>query len=1094
LAVWVLALGLVGPGSVSADWQNFRGATDGLADNQVLGILEAADGALWFGTPLGASRFDGVHWTTQRDSLPNLTVLSLAEDRTGAFWFGTANGGAVRFDGAHWTTFSSPGVLPSNQVEAILEDHAGDLWFGTPAGLVRYQRGSDHWTTYGTASGLVHLHAWRIVEDHDANLWIATPEGVSRLDSTRTVWQSFQANAEALARDSVLALAVDSTGAVWFGTDQGAFRYAAGAWSRYRYGGGLGDDVVTAILPERSGAVWFGGYYLGLSRFDGRVWRQYPRSSDGALGRILTLHRDRCGNLWVATSASGLYRYDGVAWRNWFSTSTTCPGRLAQSAPFQYVLGGNCVTGMLEDRRGALWFTTADGGAARCDTAGRWTPWRRGAVVRLSDSLAVAMEDRRGRLWFGSPGAGLAVLDSARTAWQAFTRASGLAGDTVCCMLQDLQGDLWFGTDTGVSRYDGAAWRNGLAGVEVLGIAEDPLERLWFRTSDGLYRLDAARTTWRRFGAADGLASDTVTAMLVMREGRVCAGSPLGLSMTDDGDSWTAVTSFGADHDSVVVALCEDHTGRLWVGLDGGAASLDGRSWTHFPRQTFPSTPIMALFEDDLHTLWGATYAGLVRYNGDTWRTYDSSGDGLATDLITGFLEDSQGHLWFASNGGLTEHEPDRVAPQSVLISSPAPLTASQDAEVVFGGGYGESSGLEYSRLVDGGAGSSWSSAVGWSGSGLADGGHLFSVSARDWSHNVDPTPAAYDWEVDATPPAAILSSPVFGQAVRGVLEVRGTAADARFRGYRVEARPVGATAWSLPIDSSAAPSSDTLLARWDTRGVAEGSYDLRLAVLDTLGLVGVGQVTVIVDNEAPWADVTSPARVSALSGGDVYTTLAEVHLYFPPRAFAQDATVSVTEAAPPPSAALPATARAITPGYDIAWSASELHKAATLEFLLPDSLLAGAGGVPVIWAGHGGEGWSQVGGTYDPVAGRIAAAIEGAARYAVVMDTPPAGGEGGIGGLAFTPRVFSPTGDFAARSVAISFTLARSGTTSVAVFNRAGRRVRQLASGLQLNAGANLVRWDGRDDDGRVVEDGLYLVGVEALGQMVKRPVAVVR
>jgi hypothetical protein len=44
------------------------------------------------------------------------------------------------------------------------------------------------------------------------------------------------------------------------------------------------------------------------------------------------------------------------------------------------------------------------------------------------------------------------------------------------------------------------------------------------------------------------------------------------------------------------------------------------------------------------------------------------------------------------------------------------------------------------------------------------------------------------------------------------------------------------------------------------------------------------------------------------------------------------------------------------------------------------------------------------------------------------------------------------------------------------------------------LGAGANLVRWDGRDDNGRVVEDGIYVVGVEALGEVLKRTVAVVR
>jgi hypothetical protein len=288
--------------------------------------------------------------------------------------------------------------------------------------------------------------------------------------------------------------------------------------------------------------------------------------------------------------------------------------------------------------------------------------------------------------------------------------------------------------------------------------------------------------------------------------------------------------------------------------------------------------------------------------------------------------------------------------------------------------------------------------------------------------------------------------------------------------------------------------AGDTLLASWDTRTAGEGDYDLRLAVLDTLGLLGLAQVTVIVDNAAPWADVTTPARVSALNGGDVYTTNQEIHLYFPPRAFPDDAVVSVTPAGPPPATALPPAAVAVTTGYGIAWSVGPLAKTATLEFALPDSLLLPADATPAIYLGHGDEGWTRLGGTFDASRRVIGAPIVGPGRYAIVLDAGAGSGTGGIDALELTPRVFSPSGGFASTSAAISFTLARPASTTVTVFNRAGRRVRSVMSGRPLGTGANLVYWDGRDDAGGVVEDGIYLVGVEALGEVRKRTVAVVR
>jgi hypothetical protein len=53
---------------------------------------------------------------------------------------------------------------------------------------------------------------------------------------------------------------------------------------------------------------------------------------------------------------------------------------------------------------------------------------------------------------------------------------------------------------------------------------------------------------------------------------------------------------------------------------------------------------------------------------------------------------------------------------------------------------------------------------------------------------------------------------------------------------------------------------------------------------------------------------------------------------------------------------------------------------------------------------------------------------------------------------------------------------------------------MREVVAGETLLPGANLVRWDGRDRDGGVVEDGLYMVTVEALGQTRRNALAVVR
>ncbi len=61
--------------------------------------------------------------------------------------------------------------------------------------------------------------------------------------------------------------------------------------------------------------------------------------------------------------------------------------------------------------------------------------------------------------------------------------------------------------------------------------------------------------------------------------------------------------------------------------------------------------------------------------------------------------------------------------------------------------------------------------------------------------------------------------------------------------------------------------------------------------------------------------------------------------------------------------------------------------------------------------------------------------------------------------------------------SAAIDFALARPGAVELAVYDVLGRRVRRLAAGQRMAAGAQSIAWDGRDDAGRPAWPGAYFV-----------------
>jgi hypothetical protein len=353
-------------------------------------------------------------------------------------------------------------------------------------------------------------------------------------------------------------------------------------------------------------------------------------------------------------------------------------------------------------------------------------------------------------------------------------------------------------------------------------------------------------------------------------------------------------------------------------------------------------------------------------------------------------------------------------------------------------------------------------------------------------------------FEVAATPPVPVVTSPVYRQPVSDTMVVRGTANALRFRSLRLDLRPAGASSWDPPeattIAQSQAPVTDGVLARLGTRALPDGDYELRLAVQDTLGLTGVARVQFIIDNVEPWAARTTPARVSALDGGDVYTTNREAHVYIPPRGLARDAVVHLDPLDPlTVPATLPDGAIRVAPGFAIGIEGVPLEKTSVLDLSVSGTTAPPGTRLTIYVAGEAGA-WRRLGGTTEAAGARIATPFSAAGSFAIFAAPGESSVAGGSLAVSLTPRVLSSRGSFANSSIQIGFVLARPGTVRVTIHNRAGRLVRVVMSGEELGPGTNLVGWNGQDEDHKPVEPGLYLVTVEALGETSTQTLGVVR
>ncbi|MFN8549417.1 MAG: FlgD immunoglobulin-like domain containing protein [Candidatus Eisenbacteria bacterium] len=77
--------------------------------------------------------------------------------------------------------------------------------------------------------------------------------------------------------------------------------------------------------------------------------------------------------------------------------------------------------------------------------------------------------------------------------------------------------------------------------------------------------------------------------------------------------------------------------------------------------------------------------------------------------------------------------------------------------------------------------------------------------------------------------------------------------------------------------------------------------------------------------------------------------------------------------------------------------------------------------------------------------------------------------------------------------STEIAFALPRATNVSLQIFDAAGRRIRELFT-REVNAGRHVVSWDGRNDQGREVESGVYFCRLVAGGQSSEQSVIRIR
>lgn len=141
----VAALGGLFLKPAGGDWHPVypRNAIRSWAPYDVRGVVFDSKDRLWFASPQGAGCEAG-DWLlfTGADGLPYNDFTTMTAGENGTVWFGTRMG-AIRYDGKNWEYREGRGWLPSDDVRSIAVNANGDGWFATAEGVGVIERRSE---------------------------------------------------------------------------------------------------------------------------------------------------------------------------------------------------------------------------------------------------------------------------------------------------------------------------------------------------------------------------------------------------------------------------------------------------------------------------------------------------------------------------------------------------------------------------------------------------------------------------------------------------------------------------------------------------------------------------------------------------------------------------------------------------------------------------------------------------------------------------------------------------------------------------------------------------------------------------------------
>jgi signal transduction histidine kinase/ligand-binding sensor domain-containing protein len=385
----------------------------------------------------------------------------------------------------------------------------------------------------------------------------------------------------------------------------------------------------------------------GLNKYDGysiTIFRHDPEDPNSLSdSRILSIFQDRAGALWVGTANGGLNKFD---------LGTNQITRYQNDPDDPNSLSNNQVLSILEDEDGELWVGTEYG---------------LNRFVKQTQNFVHYQNDPNNQ--------------------------QSLSGNSVQVIYQDHEGTLWFGTNDGLNRFypdkeQFAHFQNdpddeySLSHNSVRAIYQDSGGVLWIGTDDGLNKLQSGSERFIQYKAgvndSTGLISTEISSIFEDSSGVLWIGTIGGGLSFFNRETGTFI-NYRNDHldpfslsNNFVKSIFQDREAGLWFGTIAGGLNkldIDKRVFAHYQRDhdnpnSLSDNWVRSFYEDASGNIWiGTIGGGLNQFNpeNEQFKHYvndPSNPDSLSNNQVSHISQDSQGMLWVGTGSGVDKLDP----------------------------------------------------------------------------------------------------------------------------------------------------------------------------------------------------------------------------------------------------------------------------------------------------------------------------------------------------------------------------------------------------------------------------------------------------